>query len=81
MMKEHPSKRDEYSDKIMEQIGNTTKKCDNNVLLSLFKMYDFDEGIIYLCKMLGMREDLLNFYISRNRDQEIIQLCKEHGND
>ena len=62
-------------------MSNTTKKPDNNVLLSLFKMYDFDEGIVMLCKNLGMREDLLNFYIARNRDKDIIDLCKEHGSD
>jgi len=41
-MKEHPSQREEYSRKILEQLQNTSKKPDNNVLLSLFKMYDFD---------------------------------------
>ena len=79
MMKEHPSQREEYSDKIIDQLNNTTKKPDNNVLVSLFKMYDFDEGIVLLCKKLGMREDLLNFYIGRCRDKDIIELCKEHG--
>lgn len=44
-------------------------------------MYDFDEGIIHLCRKLGMREDLLNFFISRNKDQDIIELCKEHGHE
>ena len=81
MMKEHPSGHESYAEKIIDQINNTTKKADNNVLLSLFKMYDFDEGIINLCRKLNMREDLLNFYISHNRDKEIIELCKEHGND
>jgi vacuolar protein sorting-associated protein 11 len=42
MMKEHPSQKEEYGHKILEQLSNTTKKPDNNVLLSLFKMYDFD---------------------------------------
>jgi hypothetical protein len=67
-MKEHPSQREEYSRKILDQLQNTSKKPDNNVLLSLFKMYDFDDGIVTLCRQLNMREDLLNFYISRNRD-------------
>lgn len=44
-------------------------------------MYDFDEGIINLCRKLGMRDDLLNFFISRNRDEDIIDLCREHGSD
>jgi len=72
MMKEHPSKREEYGQSILNQLENGSKKADNNVLLSLFKMYDFDEGIVALCRNLGMREDLLNFYIARNRDKDII---------
>lgn len=43
-------------------------------------MYDFDEGIVTLCKKLGMRDDLLNFYIAKNRDQDVLELCKIHGN-
>ncbi len=65
----------------MDNLQNTTKKPDNNHLLALFKMYDFDDGIIMLCKKLGMRDDLLNFYIAKNRDKDIMDLCKEHGND
>lgn len=26
-----------------------------------------------------MRDDLLNFYISKNRDGDILELCKIHG--
>jgi len=71
-MKEHPAKREECTGKILDQLQNTTKKPDNNVLLSLFKMYDFDDGIITLCKKLGMRDDLLNFYIAKNREKDIM---------
>jgi vacuolar protein sorting-associated protein 11 len=44
-------------------------------------MYEYDEGIIYLCKKLNMRDDLLNFYISKNSDANIMDLCKEHGSE
>jgi hypothetical protein len=44
-------------------------------------MYEFDEGIITLCKKLNMRDDLLNFYIAKNRDDDIMDLCKQHGSD
>lgn len=76
MMKESPSRKEEFAGKILENLQHTTRKPDNNVLLSLFKMYDFDDGIITLCKKLGMRDDLLNFYIAKNRDKDIIDLCK-----
>jgi hypothetical protein len=42
-------------------------------------MYEFDEGVVALCKKLGMRDDLLNFYISKKMDKDILDLCKEHG--
>ena len=44
-------------------------------------MYEFDDGVVTLCKKLGMRDDLLNFYIAKNRDEDILELCKEHGDD
>lgn len=34
-----------------------------------------------LCRKLGMRDDLLNFYIAKNRDKDIMDLCREHGSD
>ena len=40
--KEHPSQREEYADRILSLLRNANKKYDNNVLLSLFRMYDFD---------------------------------------
>jgi hypothetical protein len=79
MMKESPSRREEYSEKILDNLQHTTKKPDNNHLLVLFKMYEFDEGIVMLCRKLNMRDDLLNFYIAKNRDNDILDLCKQHG--
>ena len=79
MMKENPDVKKQYEEKILENINHSGKKSDNNHLLALFKMYDFDDGIVTLCKKLNMRDDLLNFYIAKNRDKEILELCKEHG--
>lgn len=53
----------------MEVLKGPEKKYDHNHLLVIFKMYEFDQGIIYLCGLLGMRDDLLNFYISRKKDE------------
>jgi hypothetical protein len=44
-------------------------------------MYEFDEGVVTLCKKLGMRDDLLNFFISKNRDKDILELCEIHGEE
>lgn len=81
MMKENPAQKEEYKEKILENINHVGKKSDNNHLLALFKMYDFDDGIVKLCKKLYMRDDLLNFYIGKGRDTDILELCKEHGDN
>ena len=81
MIKQHPELESEYSEKILENLRHENKKYDSNHLLALFKMYEFDEGAVTLCKKLGMRDDLLNFYIAKNRDQDVLELCKIHGNE
>ena len=58
----------DYQQKIMENLKEKDRKFDKNHLLVLFKMYEFDQGIIYLCLLLDMRDDLLNFYISKKND-------------
>lgn len=80
-MKSDPGNKKEYQTKILSNLTQENKKYDSNHLLALFKMYDFDEGVVTLCKKLGMRDDLLNFYISKNRDADIIELCKIHGEE
>jgi len=46
---------------------DNSAKYDQNHLLVLFKMYNFDPGIIYLCEKLSLREELLNFYINKKK--------------
>lgn len=72
-------KIEEYQRKIMDNLESQDRKYDKNHLLVLFKMNEFDQGIVYLCKVLEMRDDLLNFYINRKNDKEIIELCKQYG--
>ena len=78
-MKNEPTNKETYQTKILDILIQENRKYDSNHLLALFKMYDFDEGVVTLCKKLGMRDDLLNFYISKNRDGDILELCKMHG--
>ena len=63
MMKSEPVNKDAYQKKILDILIEENRKYDSNHLLALFKMYDFDEGVVTLCKKLGMRDDLLNFMI------------------
>jgi hypothetical protein len=81
MIKSNPDKKAQYEERILNILVRENKKYDSNHLLALFKMYDFDEGVIALCKKLGMRDDLLNFYISKDRDKDVLELCRVHGRE
>jgi len=55
------------------------KRYDKNHLLVLFKMFKFEPGIVYLCDKMNLREELLNYYIEKGKDESILALCKEYG--
>jgi len=46
---------------------NFNGKYDKSQVLMLFKMNNFDEGIIYLCEDLLLQEELLHFYIEKSK--------------
>ena len=81
MRNDNSSQIEGYQEKIMDVLRNSEKKYDHNHLLVIFKMYDFDQGIVYLCGLLGMRDDLLNFYINKKKDNEILDLCTTYGHE
>eukprot|EP00828_Plagiopyla_frontata_P022478 TRINITY_DN29059_c0_g1_i2.p1 TRINITY_DN29059_c0_g1~~TRINITY_DN29059_c0_g1_i2.p1 ORF type:complete len:250 (-),score=40.70 TRINITY_DN29059_c0_g1_i2:143-892(-) len=43
-------------------------------------MYNYDNGITYILDKLNMYLDLQMFYIEKQDDPKIIDICKEHGN-
>ncbi|KAL4427594.1 hypothetical protein ABPG74_012985 [Tetrahymena malaccensis] len=53
-------------------------KYDKNHLLVLFKMYNFEPGIIHLYNEMRLKEELLNFYIMTNQGDKIIETCKDN---
>ena len=55
------------------------KKYDKSHMLILFKMYNFDQGIVYICEKMQLREELLHFYMKKRDMGKIIELCKKHG--
>lgn len=54
-------------------------KYDKNHILVLFKMFNFEPGIIYLCDKMQLREELLQYYCEAKDDNGIINLCKKYG--
>ncbi len=44
-------------------------------------MKKFDRGIIFLYQAMGLKEDLLNFYINSNEGEKIIKMCEKESNE
>lgn len=42
-------------------------------------MYKFGPGIVSICEKMGLREELLNYYIEREAFDHIIRLCEKYG--
>ncbi|EGR26999.1 vacuolar sorting protein, putative [Ichthyophthirius multifiliis] len=80
---EKNNQSEEYVNKILMILKNNKndKKYDQNYLLVLFKMKKFAPGIIFLYQIMGLKEDLLNFYINNNEGDKIIEMCKKEINE
>ena len=57
------------------------KKYDKNHILVLFKMYAFGPGVVNLCEKMGLREELLDYYIEKGEFVKIIELCRAYGDN
>ena len=60
---------------------NLQGKLDKNHILLLFKIYSFTEGVTEICELLGLKTELLNYYIEKKDLKEIIRFCKKNGNE
>jgi hypothetical protein len=56
-------------EKVMDLLKDQSRddKYDKSQVLMLFKMYKFDDGIIFLCRKLQLNEELLHFFIEKNK--------------
>eukprot|EP01017_Pseudomicrothorax_dubius_P039869 TRINITY_DN6172_c0_g1_i1.p1 TRINITY_DN6172_c0_g1~~TRINITY_DN6172_c0_g1_i1.p1 ORF type:complete len:866 (-),score=298.83 TRINITY_DN6172_c0_g1_i1:134-2731(-) len=55
------------------------ERYDKNHCLILFKMYNFQPGITFLCEKMQMREELLSYYIEINDHVKVLDLCRRYG--
>jgi hypothetical protein len=46
-------------------------------VLFLFQIYDFSEGVKDCCNKLNLKQELLNFYISKGWPEEVMRVCEE----
>lgn len=60
---------------------NLQSKLDKNHVLLLFKINGFTQGVTEVCELLGLKTELLNYYIEKKDLKEILRFCKKNGND
>lgn len=54
---------------------------DKQQTLMLFKMYNFDKGIIFLLEKWKLLDDLFQFLMEKGLDEEMIEFCQVHGKE
>lgn len=60
---------------------NLQSKLDKNHVLLLFKINEFTQGVTEVCELLGLKTELLNYYIEKRDLKEILRFCKKNGYD
>ena len=80
--RDKPDKEIELIEKkilLMIKDQNIQGKLDKNHVLLLFKIYSFSQGVAEICRLMGLKTELLNYYIEKKDLNEIIKFCNEYG--
>ena len=56
------------------------KKIDKNYILFLFQIYNYSDGVKICCENLGLKQELLNYYIQHDDREMVMQVCKDATN-
>lgn len=56
-------------------------RLDKNHVLLLFKNYRFTQGVTEICELLGLKTELLNYYIENKDVKMVISFCKKNGGE
>ena len=59
----HQPESARFKDDIIAFIGRHDQKIDKNYILFLFQIYNFSDGVKECCDRLGLKQELLNYYI------------------
>lgn len=66
-----------FKNKIEQFINNYDTKIDKNYILFLFQIYNYSEGVRICCNSLGLKQELLNYYIQHDDNTMVMQVCKD----
>jgi vacuolar protein sorting-associated protein 11 len=60
---------------INEYIERYDSKVDKNYVLFLFKIYNYSDGVEGCCEKLGLRQELLSYFIEKKQADKILEIC------
>jgi hypothetical protein len=61
---------------INEFIERYDSKVDKNYVLFLFKIYNYSDGVEGCCEKLGLRQELLSYFIEKKQADKILEICR-----
>ena len=69
-----------FKKEITDFIGVYESHITPEYVLFLFQNYKFSEGVEVCCTKLGLRQELLNYYIQHDEKENVINVCTEYQN-
>lgn len=67
----------DFQKKVAAFIGDHDTKIDKNYILFLFQIYEYPDGVRICCEKLGLKQELLSFYIQRGDIENVMAVCNE----
>ncbi len=64
---------------IIKFISLYENKIDKNYMLFLFQIYKISDGVEKCCNMLGLNQELLNYYIQQDDYEKVLKVCEEYS--
>lgn len=61
-----------FKSKIENFIVKYDNKIDKNYILFLFQIYNYSDGVKICCENLGLKQELLNYYIQHDDRQMVM---------
>ena len=72
---------DLYGSKIKQLLDDARNRYDKSRVLMLLQVYEYSEGIVYLCQLMDNKQELMFYFMKQSDYENIINLCKSHGRE
>jgi len=68
-----------FKNQIAAFISRYDQKIDKNYMLFLFQIYKVSDGVKDCCERLGLKQELLNYYIQQDDRDQVMAVCQEYA--